>query len=107
MTVGVVALSSSVAVRFRDVISVVPFLLSAALFLAPVGYPLSSLSHSLRVVLEFNPITGILEAFRWAMIAGYHPSVPAIGVSLVATAVILTVSWQLFTRLETTMADDI
>ena len=82
-------------------------MLSAVLFLAPVGYPLASLPHWLRALIDLNPITGILEAFRWMMISRYDPSLPAIGISLVATTLLATAGWQIFTRLETTMADDI
>jgi ABC-type polysaccharide/polyol phosphate export permease len=107
LTVGTVALSSSLAVRFRDIISALPFLLSLGLFLAPVGYPLVGLSPKLRVVIECNPLTGILEATRWMVISRYHPSVLAVFISLGATALLLTLGWRLFTRLETTMADEI
>src|SRR5205085_9126083 len=81
-TVAIVAIASSIAVRFRDVINVVPFLLSLGLFLAPIGYPLSGLPHWLRGVIDVNPLTGLLETCRWMMLSGYHPSVIAIGISL-------------------------
>jgi ABC-type polysaccharide/polyol phosphate export permease len=107
LTTGTVALMSSLAVRFRDIISVIPFLLSLGLFLAPVGYPLSGLSHGLRGAVDVNPLTGLLEACRWMMLNRYQPSLLAIGISLVATGVVVIVGWRVFARLETTMADEI
>jgi lipopolysaccharide transport system permease protein len=107
LTLGAVVISSALAVRFRDIISVVPFMLQLGVFLAPVGYPLSSLSPTVRHLIELNPITGLIEAFRWGMIGGYDPSLGAIGLSLAGSALIAISGWLLFSRLETTMADEI
>jgi homopolymeric O-antigen transport system permease protein len=107
LTLGAVAISSALAVRFRDIISVVPFLLQLGLFLAPIGFPLFSLSETVRTLIDFNPVTGLIEAFRWMMLTGYHPSFEPIGVSLVMTTVVAVSGWLLFSRLETTMADEI
>jgi lipopolysaccharide transport system permease protein len=107
LTIGTVMIASSLAVRFRDVISVVPFVLQVGLFLAPIGYPLSSLSERLRLLVELNPLSGLMEAMRWALIQEYSPSVAAIGISLAMTVVIAVAGWLIFSRLETTMADEI
>src|SRR5581483_5712813 len=93
LTIGSVMITSSLAVRFRDVISAVPFLLQVGIFLAPIGYPLSSLSERLRVLVDLNPLTGLMEAMRWALISGYSPSVKAIGISLAMTAVLGWGGW--------------
>src|SRR5215210_172256 len=107
LTISTVIICASVAVRFRDVISVVPFILQVGLFLAPIGYPLSSLSDTVRTLIDLNPLTGLMEAFRWALIAGYSPSFEPIAVSLVMTVCVAAVGWLVFSRLETTMADEI
>jgi lipopolysaccharide transport system permease protein len=107
LTVGTVALACSLAVRFRDIISVLPFMLTLGLFLAPVGYPLAGLSHALRGLIDVNPLTGLLEACRWMMLSRYQPSMVAIVISLAATGVVVSLGWRVFTRLETTMADEI
>jgi lipopolysaccharide transport system permease protein len=107
ITVGTVLIVSSLAVRFRDIISVVPFVLQLGLFLAPVGYPLSSLSDTARVVIDLNPLTGVIETFRWALLSGYDPSFEPIGISFVTTTLLVAAGWLVFSRLETTMADEI
>jgi lipopolysaccharide transport system permease protein len=107
LTAGLVALVSAFAVRFRDMISAMPFLLQVGLFLAPVGYPLSELSPTVRVLVDLNPLTGVIEGMRWMVLSGYQPSFEPIGVSLAATAAIASVGWLVFTRAETTMADQI
>jgi|SRR5829696_1692702 len=107
LTISIVIICASVAVRFRDVVQVVPFILQVGLFLAPVGYPLSSLSDTVRALIDLNPLTGLMEAFRWALISGYTPSFEPIGVSLAMTAGVAVIGWLIFSRLETTMADEI
>jgi homopolymeric O-antigen transport system permease protein len=107
LTIGTVMITSSLAVRFRDMISLVPFLLQLGLFVAPIGFPLSSLSEPVRILVDLNPLTGLIEGMRWALIAGYPPSFKLMGFSLLMTAAIAYGGWLLFSRLEATMADEI
>jgi lipopolysaccharide transport system permease protein len=107
LTLGAVAVLSSIAVRYRDINSALPFLLQVGVFLAPVGYPLSELSPAVRALVDLNPVTGVIEASRWMMLSGYHCSAAPIVLSLAVTALLVAGGWRLFTRLETTMADDI
>jgi lipopolysaccharide transport system permease protein len=107
LTAGLVGMSSSLAVRFRDVISALPFLLQLGTFIAPVGYPLTGLSPKLRAVIEINPITGIIEALRWILLGGYHPAWGSMVISAVLTTLIAVVGWRTFARRETTVADEI
>jgi lipopolysaccharide transport system permease protein len=107
LTFGVVSIAASLTVRFRDILAAMPFLLQVGLFLAPVGYPLAELSPTVRACLDLNPLTGVMEALRWMMLSGYSPSFEPIGASLVTTCLVVLVGWTVFTRLETTMADEI
>jgi lipopolysaccharide transport system permease protein len=107
LTAGVVGIASSLAVRYRDIISAMPFLLQVGLFLAPIGYSLAGLSTPVRVIVDLNPLTGLIEAWRWMVLSGYYPSFPSIAISLVATPVIVSCGWLIFSKLETTMADEI
>jgi lipopolysaccharide transport system permease protein len=107
LILGVVAITSSLTVRYRDINSALPFLLQIGIFLAPIGYPLADLSDPVRALIGLNPLTGIIEASRWMTLSGYAPSIEPIAVSVAATLALVVVGWRLFTRLETTMADDI
>lgn len=107
LTASVVAIGAALAVRYRDIISALPFLLQVGLFFAPIGYSLAGLSPFVRKVVELNPLTGLIEAFRWITLSGYTPVAGAVIVALVETAVLVVAGWFLFTRLETTMADEI
>jgi ABC-type polysaccharide/polyol phosphate export permease len=107
LTLGIVAISSSLAVRYRDVNSALPFLLQVGIFLAPVGYPLSEVSSTARAILDLNPLTGVIEGTRWMVLSGYQPSIEPIVISLAGTALLAVAGWRLFARRETTMADEI
>jgi ABC-type polysaccharide/polyol phosphate export permease len=107
LTAGAVGIVASLAVRYRDVISALPFLLQVGVFLAPVGYSLAGLSAAVRRIVELNPLTGLIEAWRWIVLSPYRPSLGAIAASLALTVCIAAAGWAVFSRLETTMADEI
>jgi lipopolysaccharide transport system permease protein len=107
LTAGVIGISAALAVRYRDIISALPFVLQLGLFVTPIGYSLAGLSTTVRILVDLNPLTGLIEAFRWMLLSGYYPSLGSIAVSLVATPVIAAVGWLIFSTLETTMADEI
>jgi lipopolysaccharide transport system permease protein len=107
LVVGVLGITSSLAVRYRDMISVLPLLLQVGVFVAPVGYSIAGLSSTVRHIVEFNPLTGIIEAWRWMVLPGYAASLASILISLALTAVLAVAGWTIFSRLETTMADEI
>lgn len=90
--------------RFRDVGSTVPFVFQAGLFLSPVAYPLSEVPGALRTVMELNPISGVVEAWRWSLL-GTEPSTLAIVAGLGWTVGLLTLGWAIFARAEVRFAD--
>jgi homopolymeric O-antigen transport system permease protein len=107
LTAGVLAFSSSLAVRYRDVIGALPLLLQVGVFLVPVGYSLAALSPVVRVVVELNPLTGLMETLRWMTLSGYRPLIAPIALSIVLTGALAITGWLVFSRIETTMADEI
>ena len=107
LTAGVVLITSAFAVRYRDVISALPFMLQLGVFLAPVGYPLAGLSPTVRTIVELNPLTGVIEAMRWMMLSGYRPIITPIILSLIITSLLLVAGWLVFSAREITMADEI
>src|SRR4051794_29661278 len=74
LTWGLVAIAAPFTARFRDMLAALPFLLQVGVFLAPVGYPLYALNSTARVLVDLNPLTGLIETLRWMVIAGYSPS---------------------------------
>jgi lipopolysaccharide transport system permease protein len=105
--VGTIAVFvSALSVRARDVLSVLPFLLQVTLFLSPVAYNTGQLSTALRTLIAINPLTGLIDTWRWGILH-VTPSDSAIAISLGLTAVGAVAAWHLFGRLEVRMADDI
>ena len=107
LTTGFVLVASAITVRYRDLLSAMPFLLQVGVFLTPVGYSLAGLSTAARKLVELNPMTGLIEAWRWMVLSDYGFSKGPIAISLVVTCVVVVTGWRVFTRIETTMADEI
>jgi lipopolysaccharide transport system permease protein len=97
-------LLAAVTVRARDLLSAVPFLLQVTLFLSPVGYPTSSLPGALHTLISLNPLTGLIDAWRWVII-GVPVSLLPVTASLALTGLLAVIAWRLFSRLEVSMAD--
>jgi lipopolysaccharide transport system permease protein len=92
-------------VLFRDVQYVIPFLVQAWLFATPVVYPSSLLSEPWRTVYGINPMVGVVEGFRWALLGSRTAPGPMVIVSsLVALALLVSGSFY-FRRMEKTFAD--
>jgi lipopolysaccharide transport system permease protein len=95
-----------ITVRARDILSALPFVLQVAVFLTPVAYSTANLSAPLRTLVAINPLTGLIEAWRWALL-DLAPSWRAVGTSLLLTAVGVVLAWRVFARMEPIVADEI
>ena len=96
---------SALNVRFRDVGYTVPFLLQVWMFASPVVYPVSMVPEKYRLLYSLNPMAGVIEGFRWALLG--KPS-PEVGVMIVSTAVVCFVFVSgliFFKNMEPTFAD--
>jgi lipopolysaccharide transport system permease protein len=92
-------------VRYRDVQYTVPFLTQLWLFATPIAYPSSLLTEPWRTAYGVNPMVGVVEGFRWALLdAGPGPSAMVL-VSTVATVAVLLTGALYFRRTERTFAD--
>ena len=74
------------------------------LFVSPVAYPTSSLPGALHVLISLNPLTGLIDAWRWALLGLTVGALP-LTASLVVTAALSLIAWRIFARLEVSMAD--
>lgn len=103
-TWALVALTASVSTRFRDIISIVPLVVQAGIFITPVGYSLGTAPAHIRTLLELNPVSGLIEVWRWSIL-GMHPSLTPIWIAGVWTIALLVLAWRVFGRLEVRFAD--
>jgi lipopolysaccharide transport system permease protein len=104
-TLGIGLWLCALNVQYRDVRVVTPFLVQLWLLATPVAYPGSQLSEPWRTLNGINPMAGVVEGVRWAVLATPAPPPSAILVST-ATALTLLIGGALyFRRMERTFAD--
>jgi lipopolysaccharide transport system permease protein len=96
---------AAINVHFRDVRHTVPFLVQTWLFITPIAYPSSLLPEHWRTLYALNPMVGVVEGFRWALLDTEPAPGPILWVSAAAALVLLLVSALSFRRLEKTFAD--
>jgi lipopolysaccharide transport system permease protein len=106
LTAAAAVFLAAIAVRARDVASALPFLLQITVFLAPVAYPTTQLSSWLQTAISLNPVTGLVESWRWALL-GITPDMTAVGLALGLTVLALVVAWKTFSAVEVVMSDEI
>ena len=104
-TLGVSLWLSGLNVRYRDVRYIVPFLLQIWMFATPVVYSSNELSGLTLVVYNLNPMTSVVEGFRWALTGGAEFSVPLFGLSTAVALILLLSGIIYFQRAEGTFAD--
>jgi lipopolysaccharide transport system permease protein len=104
-SLGVGLWFSAMNVQFRDVRYTVPFLTQFWLFSTPIAYPSSLLSESWRTVYAINPMVGVVEGFRWALLGTNTTPGPIIIVSSMAAFMVLVSGAFYFRRMEKTFAD--
>ena len=92
-------------VRFRDVRYVIPFLVQIWLLATPIAYPSSLLAEPWRPLYAFNPMVGVVEGFRWALLGTDTAPGPMVLVSSAAAALLLVSGVFVFRRMERNLAD--
>ena len=104
-SLGVGLWLSALNVQFRDVRYTVPFLTQFWLFATPIAYPSSLLSQPWRTLYGINPMVGVVEGFRWALLGtDTAPGAIVLVSSLVALALLVGGAFY-FRRLEKSFAD--
>lgn len=96
---------SALNVQFRDVRYTVPFLTQFWLFATPIAYPSSLLPDPWRTLYGINPMVGVVEGFRWALLGTDTAPGPIIIVSSCAAMLALITGAFYFRRMERTFAD--
>jgi lipopolysaccharide transport system permease protein len=104
-SLGVGLWLTAMNVQFRDVRYAVPFLVQAWMFATPIAYPSSLLDEPWRTLYGINPMAGVIEGFRWALLGTKTAPGPIILVSaLVAVGLLISGAFY-FRRMEKTFAD--
>jgi lipopolysaccharide transport system permease protein len=101
---GATAALSAVNVRYRDIKYVIPFAIQMWLFATPVVYSSSQIDEPWRTLTAINPMVGVVEGFRWAVL-GTEAPLALIGVSAVSALVFFVAGLAYFDRVERSFAD--
>jgi lipopolysaccharide transport system permease protein len=104
-SLGVGLWLSALNVEFRDVRFMVPFLTQFWMFATPIAYPSSLLKEPWHTLYGINPMVGVVEGFRWALLGTNSAPGPMVVVSSFAALLMLISGAFYFRRMERTFAD--
>ncbi len=96
---------SALNVEFRDVRYIVPFLIQFWFFVTPIAYPSTLLAERWRTIYAINPMVGVVEGFRWALLGTHTAPGPIVIVSSCVALLVLVSGVFYFCRMEKTFAD--
>ncbi len=96
---------SAVNVRYRDVQHTVPFLVRAWMYASPVAYSSSYVTGKWKILYALNPMTGVIEGFRWALLGTAKPDLFLFLLSFLVIIIMLSFGLRYFWKMEDTFAD--
>jgi lipopolysaccharide transport system permease protein len=97
---------SALTVKYRDFRHILPFLVQVGLYVSPVGFRSDIVPAQWRLIYSLNPMVGVIDGFRWALLGGKTPLyLPGVGLSVVLTLVVLWGGLRYFRRTERIFAD--
>ena len=103
---GISLLFGALNVKYRDVRHVMPFLVRIGMYISPVGFMSSVIPEKWRLFYSLNPIVGVIDGFRWAILGDkFIPYWPGFWASLAVVAVAFVVGLYYSRYMEKTFAD--
>jgi lipopolysaccharide transport system permease protein len=103
--IGVGLWLSALNVEYRDIRYIIPFISQFWFFMSPVAYPSSLVPEKWRVLYGVNPMTGVVEGFRWSLLGRTEAPGRWMVVSVLVTLALLIGGLYYFRRMEKTFAD--
>ncbi|XYD11679.1 ABC transporter permease [Methylobacterium sp. NMS12] len=105
LALGVSLWLGPINVRFRDIKHTLPFVIQIWMYASPIVYASSIVPASVRWIYALNPMVGLIEAFRFAILGGTPPDAFAVAVSVTAAFALLISGLIFFQRMERSFAD--
>lgn len=102
---GVGLILSTANVKYRDVGHAIPFLIQIWMFLSPIVYPVSLVPEQWKVLYGLNPMAGVIEGFRWALLGKAVPDLMVMGASIGVFMGVLIGGLAYFRKMEREFAD--
>lgn len=96
---------SALNVLYRDIRYILPFLTQLWMLVTPVAYSSQEVPQQWQLVYALNPMVGVVEAFRWAMLGTQTAPGPMVAVSSAISLLLLITGLYFFRRMERTFAD--
>jgi lipopolysaccharide transport system permease protein len=103
--IGLGLYTSALIVEYRDLQYVIPVLLQFLLYASPVAYGLLEVPRPYRAIFHFNPLSGLLEAFRWSVLGKGDVHWPGVTYSFVSVTTLFVVGALSFKKMERRFAD--
>lgn len=108
LALGFGILFSSLTTKYRDLVFLLSFIVQLWMYATPVIYPLSTIENpDLKMLMSMNPLTSIIETFKYGMLGVGEFSWSALGYSAGFTAVLLAISIIVFNRIQRTFMDTV
>lgn len=104
-SLGVGLSLAAINVKFRDVKYILPFLNQVWLFATPIIYPARIIPENFRFIIALNPMTAVIEGWRWCLIGAELPSIKVFAVSSFVVLVLFIIGTLLFFKMEKEFAD--
>jgi lipopolysaccharide transport system permease protein len=105
MALGAGLWLSAAVVKYRDLRFVVPFMVQVGLYASPVAYPSSLVPERWQLLYAINPAVGVIDGIRWSLLGDAFVNVPALAISITATAVLVVLGTIYFRQVERTLVD--
>lgn len=102
---GVSLFTSAMNVKYRDVGHAIPFVIQIWMFASPIVYPVSLVPEQWRWLYGLNPMAGVIEGFRWALLGRTAPDPVLMAESVVALLIVLIAGTVYFKKMERQFAD--
>ena len=96
---------ASLNVKYRDFRYIIPFVVQVGFYLSPVGFSSSLVPEQWRLLYSLNPMVGVIDGFRWAILGGGHLYWPGLLLSIGLTLLLLASGFWYFRKTERTFAD--
>ena len=105
LALAVGLLLGPINVRFRDVVHTLPFVTQIWMYSSPIIYPLSLVPEEWRWLYSINPMVGVIEGFRWALLGKENPDFFAMGMGLIIIIAALIAGMIFFKKNEPSFVD--
>jgi len=96
---------SALMVRYRDFRYIIPFVVQFGLYVSPVGFSSSVVPEEWRMLYSLNPMVGVIDGFRWAILGEANVYWPGLWISVAGVALMIVTGIWYFRRTEKTFAD--